>query len=207
MRTMQLMAVATLMMMAVGAAGCGSSKVRIPTISVTVDVKNSFVDHEGPSVRVHMFDSALGEDSDIIGEAMTGVFNNPADIILEEPVCDVVTRTVTAGFEKAGFQVVDSNDANYDVRGTVERFWVDEFCNGVTLEYSKAAVRFDVYIVDSAAQTVWADSIDVYEDSGIVWDATESNIPTLTSALKRAVESIFTDKQFIEAMLKDPGET
>jgi hypothetical protein len=84
----------------------------------------------------------------------------------------------------------------------VEKFWVDEYATGLSLEYSKASVRYDIIIKNSQSATVWANTLDMFKTSGKSMDTTGNNIPTLLLALKESVEAIFRDQTFWNAFPK-----
>ncbi len=138
----------------------------------------------------------------IVGEAKVGFVNSKADIVSTEEVGSIVANAVKKGFRAAGFHVVDLRDADFIVSGVVEKFWVDEYATGLSLEFSKASVRYDVIIRDRHGATIWANSLDLHKTSDESLDATEDDIPTLSLALKESVESIFRDQSFWGAIYK-----
>jgi hypothetical protein len=148
-------------------------------------------------VAIAEFDTKTNNlQNNVIGEAKTGLFNSKTPIISTEPITAIFQKTLQKGFKNYGFIVTDAQSADYIVDGTVERFWVDEYATGLSLEYSKAYVRYDLLIQTTGGKIVWANTQEKYETSSTSWDATDHSISTLRIALQKSVESIFNDSSF-----------
>jgi hypothetical protein len=201
MRMRCLIAAAAGWVVALGLMGCGSSSVRVATLTPTLQITAGHM--LGGTVKVAVEPFEVSSDplkKNIIGKAQTGLVNSDADIVVDEPVGSIVTNVMKSAFKKAGFVVTERSSADYVVHGKVERLWVDEYATGMSLEYSKAQAKIEVLLDDAAGKTLWASTLDKYETSGTALDATEGNIPTLTKALQSAVESLFRDDTFWKAI-------
>jgi hypothetical protein len=189
---------------ALSLAGCGGSAVKVGTLSPSLQIEDQHKVNGDIKVAVGPFEATSDRlKKKIIGKAKTGLFNADADIIANEPVESMVAAAIKNGLERAGFAVVDRPDAGYVLHGRVETFCVDEYATGMSLEYSKAHVKIEVLMDDATGKTVWGSTLDRYETSGSnLWDATDSDIPTLTKAFQFAVESIFKDEAFWKAVGK-----
>lgn len=139
-------------------------------------------------------------DPYMIGKATTGMFNITKPIRSEDPISHIVTSEITKAFLQGGFTLENKEKSHYIVSGQIERFWVDEYATGWSLEYAKASVRYDIIIKNKDGKFVWANSIEGTHISGKSMDATKDDIPTLLMALKKSIESIFYNKSFLEAI-------
>jgi hypothetical protein len=144
----------------------------------------------------------MEQKSEVIGEAKVGFFNFSADIVPGESVGVIVAKGVADGFNKSGWIITKKEQADYIVTGIVDRFWVDEYATGLSLEYSKAAVRYDLIVKGRQGNTVWATTVESYKTSRTSLDATDDDIPTLAEALKESVESVFSNDGFWAAIRK-----
>jgi uncharacterized lipoprotein YajG len=141
-----------------------------------------------------------------IGDARLGALNYPGHIISEENVSVFLTRAVSKGFAASGFAIAEKEQADYLVSAIVDRFWVDEYATGLSLEYARAAVRYDLMVKKPKGKTIWASTLESYKTSSRSMDATEDDIPTLMSALKETIEAIFSNESFWEAIARDSKE-
>jgi hypothetical protein len=145
-------------------------------------------------------DARQDADGALIGEAKTGFFNFPTEIIADESAEVIVAEAVRDGFEKVGFAIVEPSEADYIVTGQITKFWVEEYATGASLEYAKAYVKYDLLVKNAQGKIVWGNTIDEYIVSEKCLDATESDIPTLTRALRHSVEAIFRNESFWQAV-------
>ncbi|NLF44202.1 MAG: hypothetical protein GX587_16035 [Bacteroidales bacterium] len=137
----------------------------------------------------------------IVGKAKVGFFNMPAPIKADTSVETMVTDLITSAFISAGFKIVPCSEADFTIKGTFDKIWVDEYATGFSLEYAKSHVKCDIMVNDYTGKTIWANSIDKFETSPQnMMDATSADIPTLQMNLKNAIGSIFTDESFWEAV-------
>jgi hypothetical protein len=184
------------------ASGCAST-LRVGSISPDINIGNPDKSANNTSVAFEPFKiSSKDQKEYIIGEAKVGAFNSKADIVSDEYVSGIVERAVKKGFHIAGFNLVALKDADFTIAGGVEKFWVDEYATGLSFEYSKASVRYDLFIKNKQGATVWANTLDAFKTSDKSMDTTGNDIPTLSAALKESVEAIFKDKTFWEALTK-----
>lgn len=160
------------------------------------------VDDVGKRIEVAIGEFDAKNDQlrqNIIGEAKTGFFNSKTPIVSTEPVTSIFRDAIEKGFEEAGFVIVDRQSADYIVSGTIESFWVDEYATGFSLEYSKAYVRYDMFVKTPEGEIVWANTQEQYETSDNSLEATAHNIQTLRQALENSIETIFADNRFWSA--------
>jgi hypothetical protein len=184
------------------ALGCAQT-LRVESISSDLNVGKSNNGANNARVAIEPFKvNSKYQKDNVIGEAKVGLVNSKADIVSNEPVSSIVTSEVKRGFRDAGFNVVDLRDADFIVTGMVEKFWVDEYATGLSLEYSKGSVRYDMIIKNRQGATVWANTLDAFKASEKSMDTTENNIATLSLALKESVEAIFRDQTFWNAFTK-----
>jgi hypothetical protein len=155
---------------------------------------------EGMKIAVPEFKQSTGKPPNTIGEAKTGAFNSLTPIVSEEPANVIVRNSIKKGLEGIGLQVVEKADADYLVDGTVERLWVDEHATGLSLEYAKAHVKYDIYVRNGRGETVWANTIEGFKTSHKSADATRDDIPTLTIATEESVRSFVEDTGFWKAI-------
>ncbi len=205
MRTFVVFCGGACLALGLAAAGCASSAMTVDTITPELALQaDARATGRETKVAVEEFKAARDKNKKhlLIGEAKTGFFNGPTDILVSESPEQIVTAAIREACTKVGFRVVDAKDAQYVLGGQVENFWVDEYATGVSLEYAKAFVRYDVLVKDGTGRTIWGATKQVYETSGQCWDATAKNIPTLTQALDRTVRAIFEDESFWEALSK-----
>jgi hypothetical protein len=181
--------------------GCAST-LKIKSIEPNIKVVNNIpITHKEINIAVNKFD--VKDDKikkNIIGQAKTGLFNFKSDIILEEPIVDLFQKAIKNGFEKSGYKIVEPNFADYIIDGIIEKCWVDEYATGLSLEYSKGYIRYDLIVKNSTGKTVWGNTIEEYQTSGKAMDTTSNDIPTLKITLENSVKSIFTDKNFIDTI-------
>jgi hypothetical protein len=151
-------------------------------------------------IAVSEFKQSTGKPPNTIGEAKTGAFNSLTPIISEEPANVIVRNAIKKGLEGIGLTVVEPGEAGYRVEGTVEKLWVDEHATGISLEYAKAHVKYDIYVRNGQGETVWANTIEGFKTSPKSADATRDDIPTLTTALEESVRSFVEDPGFWNAI-------
>jgi len=184
------------------ASGCATSMqvARIvPELSIHPDPARLAAPPGAVSVEPFKLTSPEQTDPKVIGEAKLGLLNTKARILSTDDIGALVTAAVEHGFRQAGFIVTNASNADYVVGGSVDRFWVDEYATGLSLEYSRATVRFDLMVKDRTGNSVWASTLDKFMTSERSEDATEYDIPTLAGALGAAVEAIFQDPTFWKA--------
>jgi hypothetical protein len=184
-----------LMILAVMSIGCASA-LHVSNIEPVYALK---AQPRGIKVTVNDF-KISGHDNNTIGMAKTGLFNVSTPIVSDVPVTTIVRNAVKKGFEGAGFAVVDLPNADYSIDGTVEKFWVEEYATGLSLEFSKAYVRYDLMLKEAQGKTIWASTQEKFKTSDKNLETTDYNIPTLTSALQESVEAIFENKDFLKAI-------
>ena len=137
----------------------------------------------------------------IVGKATIGAFNMPAPIKADASVEMLATDLAKKTFAAAGFTIAPCPEADFTIKGTFDKLWVDEYATGFSYEYAKSQVKMDVLINDKSGKTIWANSIDKFETSPQnMMDATSADIPTLKLNLKHAMESILTDDSFWKAV-------
>lgn len=187
------------------APGCATT-MRVDTVTPSFNITRRITDTPANHATVifEVFTVATNAQSagNVIGEAKVGLFNSAARIVDSAPPADTVARAVKRGFQDAGFSLGDSGKADFTVSGSLERFWVDEHATGLSLEYSKASVQFDLIIKNRQGAIVWAKTLEQFKTSGKSMDTTANNLPTLSLALKGAVEKIFSDSTFWDAVGK-----
>lgn len=182
------------------AAGCGPSTMHVQSLRPTLYVQTRPGAGE-KRIAVGAFEDARTDATGAhIGEAKTGAFNVSTKIIADEPVDVMVATVVRDGFQKAGFSIVEPSAADYIIMGQIRKFWVEEYATGVSFEYAKGFVNYDLFIKNAQGKIIWGNTIDQYIVSGSCWDATEFDIPTLTKALRASVEAIFQDDGFWQAI-------
>jgi hypothetical protein len=177
-------------------AGCAGTR-RVDTIIPILNIgKNSNV----PSNTKVAFEpfklTSKDQEENIIGEAKLGFFNSSATIVTTEKINSIVASALKKGFLDAGFYPADPGEADYTVTGVVEKFRVDEYATGLSLEYSKASVKYDIIVKNKKGNAVWANTMEAFKTSPTSMDTTHNNIPTLSLALKESVEAIFRDQTF-----------
>jgi hypothetical protein len=181
-------------------AGCAQT-LRVDSISPDPQVGGPVSLASNVKVAFEPFKiTSKDQQENIIGEAKVGLVNSIANIVSTEQVTSMVANAVKKGFRDAGFNIVTLSDAGFIVMGMVEKFWVDEYATGLSFEYSKASVRYDIIIRNRQGATIWANTLDVYKTSDQAMDTTENDIPTLSVALKESVEAIFKDQSFWNAI-------
>jgi hypothetical protein len=116
--------------------------------------------------------------------------------LAEESPERMVTTAIRDALVKAGFNLVESKDADYVVAGQVSNFWVEEYATGVSFEYAKAFVRFDITLADRNGKILWGTTKEKYQTSSQSMDATAQDIPMLTSALTQTVTFVVDDQSF-----------
>jgi hypothetical protein len=186
-------------------SGCGGSTVTVDTITPKLALQpDARATAKGVKIAVAPFQAARDKNrkEDVIGEAKTGFFNVPGPIVAREPPEQIVAAAVKEACAQVGFRLVEPKEADYVIGGQVEDFWVSEYATGVSLEYAKAYVRFDLVVRNAAGNTLWGNTLEKYETSEKGLDATIDNIPTLTKALAAAVSSIFVNDGFWQALSK-----
>ncbi len=184
------------------ASGCAGT-MRAGSISPDLNIDKTVNSAAATKVAFEPFRiTSKDQTENIIGEAKVGLVNSKADIVSDEKVSSIVADAVRKGFQDAGFNIADPKEANFIVSGMIERFWVDEYATGLSLEYSKASVRYDLIIRNMQGATVWANTLDAYKTSDKSMDTTHNDIPTLSLALKESVEAIFKDQSFWKAISK-----
>lgn len=186
-------------------AGCATSQITVQSITPDLNIRHADTSlTKRVSIAVEVFKMASnGEQENIIGEAKTGWYNADTQIVSDEPIGNIVTNAIRKGFKEAGFILVNRDEATYIVSGAIEEFHVKEYATGWAPEYSKAYVRYDVIISNSEGNPVWANTIEgsAISDTSIT-DTTHNNIPTLTAALQKSVESLFSDRSLWKAISK-----
>ena len=183
-------------------SGCAQT-LRVDSINPDLNVANTGNLSGNAKVAFEPFKLASkNQEENLIGVAKIGAFNSEAQIVSTEKVSNIVASAVKRGFRDAGFNLVDSGDADFIVTGLVEKFWVDEYATGLSFEYSKASVRYDIIIRNRQGATAWANTLDVFMASEKSVDTTVNNMPTLSLALKDSVEAIFKDQTFWNAFQK-----
>jgi ABC-type uncharacterized transport system auxiliary subunit len=183
-------------------AGCAAPQLMKKDLSPIKLQISGVVSNERPvAVCVEEFTLVKSiSDPYIIGKATTGMFNITKPIRSEDPISRIVTNEIMKAFLQGGFTLENKEKSQYIVSGQIERFWVDEYATGWSLEYAKASVRYDFIIKNKDGKFVWANSIEGTHISGKSMDATKDDIPTLLMALKKSIESIFYDKSFLKAI-------
>ena len=185
------------------AAGCGSSTMTVdpltPSLSLPKDPRTA--DKE-LKIAVEEFTSARDKSREefAIGQAKTGAFNTPTTLRTEESPEKMVTAAIRDVLAQTGFRLVEPQEADYVLAGQIEDFWVDEYATGVSLEYAKAFVRFDVLLKDKNGNILWGDTKEQYRTSERCLDATTYDIPMLIGALTVTATSIVDDQSFWRAL-------
>ncbi len=187
---------------AMNVAGCGSSSMSLGTVQPALHVE-ARPQATGIRIVVDEFQDVRKEmQGRCVGEAKTGFFNSVAEVTAADPATAIVAAAIRDGVTKAGFTVVQPGEEDFRIAGQLEQFKVEEHATGFSLEYSKAYVRYNLFVRDSAGKTVWGSTIDKYESTENVWDATEHDLKTLTKAVQVSVEAIFQDESFWKAVSK-----
>ncbi len=205
MRMLSVSRLSVCLAVALLAVGCGPSTMTVDPIAPNLTLqKDPRATNKEIKIAVEEFQAARNQKREhlAIGEAKTGFFNSSTTILTSESPEQMVTAALRDAFTQTGFHLVERHDANYVVAGQVEDFWVDEYATGVSLEYAKAFVRYDIAVKDNQGNTLWGTTKEHYETSGQCWDATAQGIPTLTTALSRTITSIFEDQSFWQALSK-----
>jgi len=187
------------------ASGCGSSTMAVDAITPSLTLQpDARATTRGLKVAIEEFTTTRDKNKKtlVIGEAKTGFFNFPTDIVASESPEHLVASALREGLTQTGCQIVDLKDADFALGGQVQDFWVSEYATGVSLEYAKAYVRYDLTIKRAEGNTVWGNTLERYETSGQCWDATAEDIPTLTRALQHTVMSVLQDDAFWNALSK-----
>jgi hypothetical protein len=153
-------------------------------------------------IAVADFSLKTGKPANEIGEAKTGMFNVPAPIRLEQPANLMVSNAIRGGLSSMGHQIVALGEADYNLDGTIETIWVEEYATGMSFEYAKANVKYDVILRDRNGKSLWGTSIEVFKTSGKSLDATHDDLPTLRAALDESVSKLLEDASFWNALLK-----
>ena len=186
-----------LLFASVSIAGCATDSVRVgPLAPDTYGWKARSTSGKSTKIAVSEFKQSTGKPPNTIGEAKTGVFNSLTPIVSEEPANMIVMSSIRKGLEGIGLKVVEPGEADYRVDGTVERLWVDEHATGLSLEYAKAQVKYDIYVRNGRGEIVWANTIEGFKTSPKSADATQDDIPTLTIAIEESVRSFVEDPGF-----------
>lgn len=183
-------------------AGCAAPQLMRKDLS-PIEFQISGTISGGKPVTVYVEEFTVAKsisDPYVIGKATTGVFNTTKPIRSEDKISHIITNEVMKAFLQGGFTLENKEKSQYIVSGLIERFWVDEYATGWSLEYAKASVRYDIVIKNKDGNFVWANSIEGNHISGRSMDATKDDIPTLLIALKKSIESIFYNKSFLEAI-------
>jgi hypothetical protein len=182
-------------------AGCTAPQLKKDVSPTEFNISRIVSDEKPVILCVEEFtvDKSIG-DPYLIGEAKTGWVNITKPIRSEDPINHIVTNEIRRAFLQGGFTLENREKSQYLVSGLIERFWVDEYATGWSLEYAKASVRYDIIIKNRDGNFVWANSIEGAHISGKSMDATKDDIPTLLIAFKESIESIFYDKSFLKAI-------
>ncbi len=150
-------------------------------------------------ITVKEFDVKTEEmKKNIIGEAKTGAFNAKTPIVSSESIPSILKRNLQKGFKGVGFRVTEPDMAEYFVEGEIEQFWVDEQANGLSLEYSKAYIKYDVIIKTIDGKVIWAKSVEDFSTSETSVETTKNNMLTLEQSIICSIASIFKDDSFWE---------
>ena len=107
---------------------CGSSRpINVKLVTLDLDVRPENILKKQVKIYIEEFKISPPMPPDnIIGKAKTGFFNVTTNLVADEPISTIVTKSIKKGFEQFGFEIVDRKDANYMVQGIVEKFWVEE---------------------------------------------------------------------------------
>jgi len=154
---------------------------------------------EGKVVAVNVGEILLPKslvDPYIVGEAKVGVVNLSKPIRSEIPIDKILIKELNRAFSQAGFSTDEKDKCQYFVTGRIDRFWVDEYATGLSLEYARASIRYDVVIRNKDNRIVWGKSLEKFNVSDKSMDATDDDIPTLLKTLKNSIEDIFKDESF-----------
>jgi hypothetical protein len=181
--------------------GCTAPVLRSSELArLTIEAKQ--MDNNNHKVCIERFETPKNTSPEnIVGKASVGFFNVSAKIKADMSVEAMTTNLAKKAFAAAGFAIAPCSEADFSVRGTFDKIWVDEYATGFSLEYAKSHVKLDVIINNKSGKTIWANSIDKFETSpDNLWDATSSDIPTLKSNLKHALEAVFMDESFWNAI-------
>lgn len=186
------------------ASGCGSGTMAVapitPSLAIQADARAA---DKGIKVAVEEFATARDNNKKfVVGEAKTGVFNALTNMVAKETPEQTVAGALREALAKTGFQVVEPKDADFVIGGRVQDFWVGEYATGVSLEYAKAYVRFDLTVKNVKGNIVWGDTLEKYETSAQCWDATAQDIPTLTKALQDTVVAVLANDGFWKVLSK-----
>jgi ABC-type uncharacterized transport system auxiliary subunit len=183
--------------------GCAAESMKVhPLTADTYGYQAKGSPNKDLKIAVLDFKLNTGKSPNTVGEGKTGFFNTLTPIVSKEPANAMVRESLKQGLRGVELNVVDSDDADYRVDGTIERFWVDEYATGMSLEYAKAHVKYDIYVRNERGETVWANTIESFKTSPKSADATQDDIPTLTATLQESVRSFVEDPGFWSALLK-----
>ena len=151
-------------------------------------------------ITVNDFSLKTGKPANQIGEAKTGVFNVPTPITFEQPPNVIISNAIKKGLSSVGSQLTETGEADYILDGTVETFWVDEYATGISLEYAKAGVGYDVILKSRNGKILWATTIESFKTSGKSLDATADDLPTLRAALDDSISKLLENVSFWNAL-------
>jgi len=192
---------ALLTVLSVTLAGCASQMQVKPEELISTQVLKTNRIPAG-TVKIAVADFSLKTDKppNQVGEAKTGFFNMPTPITFEKPANLIISNAVKKGLSGEGAHLVALGEADYNIDGTVETLWVDEYATGISLEYAKALVKYDVMLKDRNGKILWATTIESFKTSEIAGDATHLDVPTLQAALDDSVSKLLEDAAFWDAL-------
>ncbi len=151
-------------------------------------------------IAVTDFSLKTGKPANEIGEAKTGGFNMPTPIKTEQPANIIVSKAIQRGLSGMGHQIVEPRNAEYNLDGAVEKLWVEEYATGVSFEYAKAHVIYDVILRGKSGNILWATTIQSFKVSGKSIEATSDDLPTLKAALTESISKLLEDPSFWHAL-------
>jgi len=196
-----------LLAMSLMIAGCGASTIAVgPMVTGAGSTGAEPAVMRTAVVHVEAFTRrAGGKDGCDVGIGKTGMFNERARIVTEQPVDVIVTQGMRTRLTEAGASVVAKDAAAYVIRGSVEEFRAEEYVTGISPEHASARVRFDVIVRNRAGKVVWAGTGDATATSPPTWnDATEFDGETLRVALASALDKVVGDGSFWKAITQAP---
>ena len=186
-------------------AGCATPKLKADRIILQPNLPPR-VSSADRSLSLHVEPFSLAKsirDPKIVGHCSVGL--NPVSPIVSEVPADVIlTDGIRKGFSRLGVVLKEKNQAQYVLSGRIERFWVYEAI-GPSGGYFSASVRYDVVVRDQRGEVfAWVNSLRGMANSKVrsFWGATDEDIATLLKATERAVEALFADESFWEALLR-----
>ncbi len=155
---------------------------------------------DGFSIHVEKFVDKR-EKRESVGEGITGFFSELTPIQFEDSLESFVLAQMKSGLKERGFSVSSVTGGDFDLKGEIEEFWIEETTVGLGPEEAECRVKMNLALWDRVKSTpLWNGSFRVKLNSGgKMWDGGEKFAPTVASCMNEVLEQLIRKKNFQEA--------